>query len=246
MKVIFLGTNGWYDTATGNTPCVLVETQEQHIIFDAGLGFYKVKDIVKSEKPILLFISHLHLDHIIGLHTLPLFKFAQGIDIYVPKVMEKDLHSFLRKPFTSSPHSLPTKLRFHALNGNAKFPFAFEMKRLRHSVPCYGYRLELDGKTVSYCTDTGACANLNRLAADADLFITECAMKPGDKAMNIFHLTPETAATVARDAKAKHLALCHFDPGKYPSYVNRAVAETAARKIFPSTIAAQDGTVIAL
>jgi ribonuclease BN (tRNA processing enzyme) len=246
MKVIFLGTNGWYDTATGNTPCVLVETEEQHIVFDAGFGFYKVKDIVRSEKPILLFISHLHLDHLIGLHTLPLFKFTQGIDIYVPKAMEKDLRGFLKKPFTSSPHFLPTKLRFHALNGNAKLPFAFEMKRLCHSVPCYGYRMELDGGIVSYCTDTGACANLKQLASCADLFITECAMKPGDTAPNLFHLTPETAARIARDAKARQLALFHFDPGKYPSFVNREAAETAARKIFPNTIAAHDGTVIGL
>lgn len=246
MKVIFLGTNGWYDTAAGNTPCVLIETQEQHIVFDAGFGFYKVKDIVKSEKPILLFISHLHLDHLIGLHTLPLFRFAQGIDIYVPKAMEKDLRGFLKKPFTSSPHFLPTKLRFHALNGNAKLPFAFEMKRLRHSVPCYGYRMELEGGIITYCTDTGECANLKRLASCADLFITECAMKPGDTAPNLFHLTPEKAARAARDAKARHLALFHFDPEKYPSYVNRMAAEAAARKIFPNTIAAHDGTVIAL
>lgn len=246
MKVIFLGTNGWYDTETGNTPCVLVETEEQYIIFDAGFGFRKVRDIVRSEKPILLFISHLHLDHLIGLHTLPLFKFAQGIDIYVPKGMEKNLRGFLKKPFTSAPRFLATKLRFHALDSNTKLPFAFEMKRLCHSVPCYGYRMELDGGIISYCTDTGACANLEQLASRADLLITECAMSPGDTAPNLVHLTPEMAARAARDARAKQLALFHFDPGKYPSLASRAAAEMAARKIFPNTVAAHDGTVIAL
>jgi len=244
MKITFLGTNGWYDTETGNTPCVLAETDEQYIVFDAGFGFRKVKDIVTTEKPVLLFISHLHLDHLIGLHTLPLFKFRQGIDIYAPKGIVGEVRGFLKRPFTSPPLMLQTRLRFHALSGNEHLPFAFEMRKLRHSVPCYGYRLELEEGTLTYCTDTGVCANLKRLAAGADLFITECAMRPGDTSPNLFHLTPESAATVALEAPARMLALCHFDPGKYPTFDRRREAEAAARKIFPDTVAANDGTVI--
>jgi len=246
MKVTFLGTNGWYDTATGNTPCVLVETEERYIVFDAGFGFYKVKDIVTSEKPVLLFISHLHLDHLIGLHTLPLFKFPQGIDIYLPKGMEKTMRGLLKRPLTSSLLLLSTKVRLRELTPKTRFPFAFEMRRLRHSVPCYGYRLDPDDGIVAYCTDTGICPNLKKLASRADLFITECAMKPGDAAPNLFHLTPETAARVASEAKAKQLALFHFDPGRYPTLAHRAEAEAEARKIFPNTVAANDGTVITL
>ena len=25
MKIIFLGTNGWYTSPTGNTPCILID-----------------------------------------------------------------------------------------------------------------------------------------------------------------------------------------------------------------------------
>jgi ribonuclease BN (tRNA processing enzyme) len=244
MKITFLGTNGWYDTETGNTSCVLVETDEQYIVFDAGSGFRKVKDMVRSEKPVLLFISHLHLDHLTGLHTLPLFKFTQGIDIYAPKGMDKLVRGFLKRPFTTPPLLLKTKLRFHALGGREHFPFAFEMKKLCHSVPCVGYRLELKDGTVTYCTDTGQCPSLKRLAADTDLFITECAMAPGDKSPNLFHLTPETAANVAHRSGARKLALFHFDPGKYPTPGHRKAAEDAARRIFADTVAANDGTVI--
>ena len=42
MKVLFLGTNGWYDTKTGNTTCILIETKKEYIILDAGNGFYKI------------------------------------------------------------------------------------------------------------------------------------------------------------------------------------------------------------
>jgi ribonuclease BN (tRNA processing enzyme) len=160
--------------------------------------------------------------------------------------MDRAIRGFLKRPFTSPPFLLPTKLRFHSLDGKARFPFKFDMRKLRHSVPCYGYRFEFAGAAVSYCTDTGECANLARLASKADLFITECAMEPKNSAPNIFHITPETAARVAVKAMAKRLALFHFDPGKYPSFASRSVAEDAAKEIFHNTIAAHDATAIVL
>lgn len=244
MKITFLGTNGWYDTATGNTSSVLVETPAHYMIFDAGSGFRKARDIVISDKPVFLFISHLHLDHLFGLHTLPLFRIAQGIDIYAPGNTIKLLRGFLKRPFTTPPLLLNTKLRFHALERRARFPFDFEMRRLRHAVPCYGYRIGYMGKEIAYCTDTGECGNLKRLASGVDLLITECAMAPSDKSRNPFHLTPEQAARAALNARARKLALFHFDPGKYPAFKDREEAEEAAKRIFPGTIAANDGTEI--
>ena len=69
-------------------------------------------------------------------------------------------------------------------------------------------------------------------------------MAPGDRSPNLFHITPETAASVAKDAGAKRLALCHFDPAKYPTLDSRKTARNAASAIFRETIAANDHTVI--
>jgi ribonuclease BN (tRNA processing enzyme) len=137
-------------------------------------------------------------------------------------------------------------LRFHALDEKTRLPFDFEMRKLQHSVLCYGYRISSHGKTLAYCTDTGDCRNLRRLAAKADLLITECAMAPGDKSPNLFHLTPEAAASAASEAGAKKLALFHFDPGEYPTFGLRKKAEDAAKNIFNNTVAANDGTEIIL
>ena len=246
MKVIFLGTNGWYDTETGSTVSVLIESREHYIIIDAGFGFYKAKDYIKPDRPVSLFLSHMHLDHIIGLHTLPIFKISQGIDIYIPRPMERYLRSFLKRPYTTPPLLLPTKIRFHDALSHGRKPFNFQALLMRHAVPCYGYRFTLDGFAITYCTDTGICNNLKRIAKGADLLMTECAMAPGDKELNLFHITPETAARVAAEAGAKKLALFHFDPGKYPSFAEREEAERVARSIFPATIAARDGTVFTL
>jgi len=244
MKITFLGTNGWYDTQTGNTPCILIETNNRYVIIDAGFGFYKVKKHILCEKPVSLFISHLHYDHLIGLHTLPIFKLTQGIDIYANKMIMRGLRSFLKRPYTSPVLLLSTKVRFHAVAGNSDSPVKFDTARLRHSVPCHGYKFYIEGKSISYCTDTGLCSSLYKLAEDADLLITECSMAPGDKSPNLFHITPETAASVAAEAGAKRLALCHFDPAKYPTLDSRKTAEDAARAIFKDTLAACDHTVI--
>jgi len=70
MKIVFLGTNGWYTTPTGNTPCILIDSKDQYVVFDAGNGIYKLDKYITEDKPISLFITHFHLDHVSGLHTL--------------------------------------------------------------------------------------------------------------------------------------------------------------------------------
>lgn len=68
MKIVFLGTNGWYDTATGNTICIFAETDDYIIILDAGNGLYKLNKYSGIKKPAYIFLSHFHLDHLIGFH----------------------------------------------------------------------------------------------------------------------------------------------------------------------------------
>lgn len=246
MDITFLGTNGWYDTETGNTPCVLVQTGAEHIIFDAGFGFHKLGKYIRDGLPIYLFISHLHFDHIIGLHVLPIFRYAQGIDIYTQPGSKELLESIMIKPFTRPLESMTPFVRVHEYNGTVRFPFGFESRELVHAVPCYGFKVTSEGRSVSFCTDTEDCPALRVLAKDADLLITECAFKSGEETKGSSHLNPETAARAAAESGTEKLALYHFDPARYPAIKDRKKAQTAARTIFKNTIAATDGLVINL
>lgn len=241
MKVNFLGTNGWYDTDTGNTVCVLVETRNEYIIFDAGNGFYKIDRYIKDKKPIRLFLSHYHLDHVIGLHTLSKFNFTQGIDIYGPPGLRMLFKRVINKPYTMPISKLPTKLRLHEIGSNVlPLPKGISYKPLKHSGFCYGYRLLLKEKTIAYCTDTGVCDNLLSLANEADLLIAECSYKKGQSSQTWPHLNPQQAALIAKQAKVKKLFLTHFDAGLYLTNKDRDMAQKSARKIFKNTIAARD------
>ena len=50
MQVIFLGTNVWYDSPTGNTICTLINSDKYHIILDSGNGLYKAGRYYKIRK----------------------------------------------------------------------------------------------------------------------------------------------------------------------------------------------------
>jgi ribonuclease BN (tRNA processing enzyme) len=239
MRIIFLGTNGWYDTETGNTVCTLIETDDYYIILDAGNGLHKIGQYITGKKPIYIFLSHFHLDHIVGLHILNKFNFGQGISIYGQVGTKNILNTIINEPYTVPFDKLPFKVEIYELSeGQHNIPFLVECKFLLHSSMCLGYRFELDGKIITYCLDTGVCENAMELAKDADLLITECSFKSGQYCKKWPHLNPEDAAQVARQANAKKLALTHFDANIYCSLEERI--EVQKGKIFKNLIVTFD------
>ncbi len=244
MKLTFLGTSGWYDSHTGNTSCVLIETKQEYIVLDAGSGFYKLKYLLIEAKPVYLFFSHFHLDHFAGLHTLPLMTFKEGLNIFGPKGLLNMKNTILVKPYTRNVKDHPFKLCFTEINDSTDFPFPTKTLPLEHSVPCWGYRFILEEKTIAYCTDTSPCENLIELANDADILITESSHPPGEQNPAIFHMTPKQAAETAKNANVKQLLLTHFSSPGYPEHSLRRKAENVAKNIFPNTKAMFDNDIV--
>ncbi|OPY10385.1 MAG: Ribonuclease BN [Syntrophus sp. PtaB.Bin001] len=249
MKIIFLGTNGWYDTDMGNTVCILVRTEEFDLVLDAGNGFYKLDRYIDrtSKKPLYLFLSHFHLDHIIGLHTLNKFSFPQGLIICGPTGSREVLTRFVNRPFTAALSDLPYSVEIYELPADlTNLPFPVETMPLNHPVLTLGYRITLDNKLICYCSDTGYCNNAVTLSRSADFLIAECAYRQEQFSEAWPHLNPEAAARIAAEAGVKQLALTHFDARLYTTYADREESETIARKIFPETFAARDDQEIDL
>jgi ribonuclease Z len=247
MNVTFLGTNGWYDTVTGNTCSVLIQSEKFDIILDAGNGLAKADRYITQDKPVYLFISHFHLDHITGLHTLVKFHFKEGLNICGQPGTEEVLSSIVREPFTVPFAKLPYKVNFHEFpEGRHNCPFPIECRLLVHPVPCLGYRLVIDNRIITYCTDTGYCSNAVLLGQQADLLITECGLLPGEQSPEWPHLNPETAIRIAKESHAKRLALMHFGAEVYKSTGDRARIKEEYDQSFPGLIVANDGISIEL
>jgi len=245
MKVTFLGTNGWFDTPAGNTVSVLVQSEKYDIIFDAGNGIAKADRFMTQEKPAFLFLSHMHIDHIAGLHTLCKFRFRKKLEIFTQKGTRGFLEIFVNEPFTVPFSILPYRNEVHELSpGKHHVPFTITCLPLVHPAPCVGYRLELDGKVIAYCTDTGVCDNAITLARDADLLITECGLKPGVTSPDWPHLNPEMAIAIAREARAKKLALMHFGAEVYRTVEEREALSAQFAREWPGLIIGRDDMTV--
>ena len=175
LEVIFLGTNGWYDTKTGNTISILIKSLHYNIVLDAGNGIAKLERYINDGKPVYLFISHFHLDHIIGLHTISMNTFPAGLWIMVQDGSATVLNQFVDAPFTIPFRHLPFITKILEVPAQTQeLPFTAVFLPLVHASPTLGMRLELDGKIIAFCPDTGYCENAIQLGRNADLLIRVC------------------------------------------------------------------------
>lgn len=246
MKITFLGTNGWYSTPTGDTPCILIDAKDHYLVLDAGNGIYKLDNYIKEDKPISMFISHFHIDHVSGLHTMSKFDFKQGIDVFVGEGRTKDFGILMNPPFTvgsksGSEGDLETEIRLRELSEkNENIPFKVAAIEQHHAYVDHGFRIEVEGKIIAYTGDCSFTKQTLTLAKDADLLIAECTKKKTHADNTWGHMDPYQAATLAKEAGVKQLILTHFDASIYTALEDRKWAEKEARKIFPNTIAATD------
>jgi ribonuclease BN (tRNA processing enzyme) len=247
MRVVFLGTNGWYNTGTANTCSILVDSREAYVVLDAGDGLHKLNRYCKEKKPAFLFLSHFHLDHITGLHILAKFSFPQGLTIGGPRGSRRFLETFVNQPFTMPLKDLPYPVRILEFpEESARLPFRVECLELLHSTLTLGCRIHLEKKVIAYCPDTGYCENALTLADRADLLIAECSFRTGVYYPEWPHLNPELSSRIAKEGRAKRLVLTHFDPSQYKTMASRKKAETEAKRTFRHSVAARDGLVIEL
>ena len=98
------------------------------------------------------------------------------------------------------------------------------------------------GRKVGYSGDTRPSVSLARLFKGVDLLIFDStfAAKDADKARDRKHSTAVEAATLAKAAGARRLALTHFSA----RYRDVSSLVKQARKVFSETFAARDGMFV--
>ena len=95
------------------------------------------------------------------------------------------------------------------------------------------------GRRIGYSGDTRPSPGLTRFFVRCDLLIFDSTFseRDGDKALDRRHSTSAEAATLAKKAGAKKLALTHFSA----RYISTTALVKEAKRIFPNTVAARDG-----
>lgn len=240
MHIRFWGTRGSIPTPGpttvrygGNTSCVEVrDATGTLLVLDAGTGLRELGIALMNSNgarpfSLDLLLSHLHWDHIQG---IPFFRPAYDpnstLRIRGPRQsrpMKELLGMGMDDPFFPVDlDDLPAKLQIGELaDGSDEQIGAFRVRsaQLYHPAPALAYRIEADGRSLVYATDTedpfsGRPNPVVELARGADTLIHDAQFVKSDFKPTWGHSTIDTAIEVAASAKVKRLILYHHDPDR--------------------------------
>ena len=148
-------------------------------------------------------------------------------------------------------NSLPARIRFVDVTCSAVPVGEAEVEAFPVSHPqgACGYRIRISGTSFIYAPDREPGdetldQTVREYAHGASLLIHDAQHTPDEYAIyrGRGHSSWSEAASVACDAGVKRLVLFHHDPQRSDEAIARIVAE--ARRMFPNTEAATEGTTI--
>lgn len=249
----------------GNTPCIEVRCGERVLVFDAGtglrpLGLELIKD--KSIRHVDIFITHCHLDHVVGLPFFaPLFRKGYRVRVWAGNLLPANSIERVMRMLMSSPlfpiqiEIFKAAIEFQDFrSGDVLRPHENVVLRtapLDHPDGSNGYRLEYGGRTFALVSDTegfpGKCDNdLLSLADHADLAVYDATYTEDEIVSRIGwgHSTWLRGIRLAEKANVKHLCLFHHDPSHDDDFMDTLAAE--ANDVRAGTVTAREGQIIDL
>ena len=137
----------------------------------------------------VVFISHFHADHTFGwpfLYSSALSRALRTTDLWVvgPPGIERFLEEMLQAGRISHLVARARRrpdaftVRYVEVDGRPQVagPVGFRAVRVDHdpALECFGFLIEVDGRTIGYSGDTTLCPGLRELAAGSDVLVLEC------------------------------------------------------------------------
>lgn len=190
---------------------------EQGIVLDAGTGMFRVRN--RLQTPMLdIFLTHAHLDHIVGLTFLFDVLYQKNINRVTVhgepaklEAIEKHLLSEFIFPVRLPCEFKPLAETVALAGGGQLTSFPLE-----HPGGSLGFRLDWPGHSLAYITDTTAAPDVPYVdfIRGVDLLVHECYF--GDEldelAVKTGHSSTTNVARVAEQADVKRLVLVHMNP----------------------------------
>ena len=220
MRLTVLGSGDAFSSGGRLPSCYTVESGHTRFLLDCGpsiLPALKRAGLSSNNFPVV-FISHLHGDHMGGLPFLLLdaifpagrkqlltlvgppgleARFRLACEVFYPRSLE------MERKFDLKFIELDKDVR-HVLDGVAVT--AYEMNHYSGS-PSYALRFEMDGKVFAFSGDAGWSDNVVKAGKDADLYLIECYQYDYKLSM---HLDYVTIARHFDRINAKQLVLTHM------------------------------------
>lgn len=276
MRVTFWGTRGSIAAPGprtvrygGNTSCVEVWTDNGTLlILDSGTGIRELGQKLMAQGRELrghVLLSHTHWDHIQGWpFFVPAFIPQNHFTIHAIAGNHSHLETVLANQmeyhyFPVTFDSMAAKIRVEEIHEGALDLDGVKVTThyMNHTCVCLGFRIEADGKTLVYATDTEPHGqamearmgkplaptphkahlahdrdkHLAEFVAGADLLVTDAQYTDEEypKKVGWGHASTSFATDIAVMGKVKRLALFHHDPTHGDQTVNEIVATSTAR-----------------
>src|SRR6266850_1674308 len=248
MHIRFWGTRGSIPTPGpttvrygGNTACVEVrDSTGALLVLDAGtglreLGIYLMSNNGARPFNVDLLLSHLHWDHIQGIPFfrpayLPNSKLRIIGPVQAGRSMKELLGLGMDDPFFPVDlDDLPAQIDIGEMSDGAEKaigPYKVRTAAIFHPAPALAYRIEADGRSLVYATDTedphsGKPNPVIPLSADANTLIHDAQYLPNDFKATWGHSTVDAAVDIAVKARVGRLVLYHHDPDRSDDALDR-------------------------
>ncbi len=214
MQVRFLGTSGSSITASRSSPSILIDDD---LLIDVGEGAtQKLLQLGSLKKIRRILISHLHVDHFMGIFSFLWHQWLSERDSS-PIVISgppdiHNIHQILQLSYTPI-DAFPFPIEYNPLDPQENILKFGEISTTRVLHPIYTLGFRIDRKrSICYTSDTAPLDRLIQLAKDCDILIHDASYsgKFAKLAHKYYHSTPQDAAKIATKARVKKLVLFHI------------------------------------
>lgn len=219
----------------GNTSCVEMQVGGKRLIFDGGTGLRLLGEEMLSNLPTEahLFFTHSHWDHIQGFPFFaPAFIPGNCFHVYgIPSpngaTIKQRLHDQMLHPNFPVPlQIMQANLKFYDLEVGEQIRIGdiyIRTGRLNHPGEAVGYRVDWQGRSAAYITDTEHFPdrlddNVLQLAQEVDVLIIDATYTDDEYHNAKFnregwgHSTWQEGVKIAKAASVGQLVLFHHDP----------------------------------
>lgn len=145
MKIVFLGTSAAIPTQNRGLSSIVIKRAGELLIFDVGEGMQKnfLQAKLGVNKKTKVFVTHLHIDHCLGLlglfQTMSLLGRTRKIDIYG----EPRLREFINENFRIINIALSFEIVIHVIDKEGVIAteddYQISCCKADHSVPAFSY-----------------------------------------------------------------------------------------------------------